>query len=208
MKHYTIEEKEFIAKYRPIVEVESIEFGHSVETMFDEAPALEMSFASEAGYKTHENDEECDVLWATIHFRDRGADFEKKYVAFYNFAQVFCMDDERKVSDYTCDMTPRIWFQESADKDGRFSVSVPLWVRPYSQENEDLLDYLCKNKASFTFNKVVVKNEFVCEEFEMLNGMMAEGGKTTDLSVWDISHSLADEQNEDDGTEEINPVVE
>ena len=187
---YTTEEKMLIAANRPEIEIESIEFSYAYENSGDEAPLDELCFMTEEAQDLYFTD--CvEGMYATFNFRDTGAKYSQKYVIFNGFAQIYdSLSDE--IADYQCDVVPTIIYQATADDDGRFSVSVPIFIRKVNDDEDDgqLIKKLSENEALFQFADVVVGNQFACESLKNVSGVIAELVEKKDISRICASYEL------------------
>ena len=196
MRNYTIEEKQFVVNNAPRIEIEKIEFGYCSESFGNDSPAEEVCFLTKEGQDAFYTEDGAEGVEVTFHFRDTGVDLVQKHVSFMGFAQIYDYDGD-ELLDFVCDIEPEIMFPAVADKDGRFSVTVPMLLSGRYEDKEDedksLIDRLRENKALFQFYGVVVSNQFAKERFGHVTGNFMPEGEKIDFGVGNITYCLADE---------------
>lgn len=192
MKKLTLKEKEFLIKYRPRVEIESITFaqggyGHVGD---GDLPDPETALVSELAGDVGTDNGDYEFVYADFTFVDKGADIEKKTLRFKGFAQFF--DDEGDV-DVCFDEAPDLIFSAVADKDGRFTVSVPMIIRPFSEDGVFAIDTMKSHEdAVYQFSSIEISNGFASEELIFVSGAFND----EECDVEDVEYRLADESKE------------
>ncbi len=183
--NYTIEEKSFICANRPMIKIENIGFEAFCACEGEDGPDMQgfAAFLREEAVEAENAGMVSEGAAVTFRFRDMGAPMEQKYVSFHGEAQFF--DDEaEEFGDYVFD-APEYVFEAVADADGRFEVTVPMWIGPMPDGDELTLDRLKRNHARFRFDGVVVGNQFVGEQFGVVGGFSdaSDGEKAEKESV-------------------------
>ena len=191
-KTLTLAEKDFICRNRPIVEIERLDFTSFHGMNGDgKTPDMAVGFISQYVDRT-KIDEDYELIFASFHFVDRGIDLQQKTVEFRGFSQFF--DNDGDIDIYFDE--PDWEFQAVADKDGRFCVSVPMFVRSLSEGTPCTLDILKSHSDSvFQFNSVVVSNPYVSENLDLVLGSFDDEKCTVENILYRLKEEQAEEEN-------------
>lgn len=188
---YTTEEKILIAQSHPEIEIEGIDFEYTSAYSEDDSPMEELCIMTEDVEKIYCL-EQVEGIYATFHFRDKGAKFGKKLVFFNDFAQIYD-DSSDEIVDYSCEIMPKIAYPATADDEGRFTVSVPIFIRKVDEDREEeetLVRDLCKDEALFNFGEIVVGNQFACEKINYVTGVISEHVEESGISIMCTDYDL------------------
>ena len=196
---YTTQEKLLMAAHHPEIEIEDVKFELCGYTFGDDSPADFVSYIADSAKDDYFSDNYCDGVYVTFRFRDKGAKFEQKYVSFPDFAQIHDPESETD-ANYICETNPKIVFNEFADDDGRFSVSVPIILRKVTEENENenILETFREHEALFMFGEIVIGNQFVDEHIYSVGGVIPKENEKAEVSKMNIRYELADYDDDDD----------
>ena len=202
MKEYTIEEQMLIVNACPKIDIEGIRFEYARETFGNDSPGEEICFLTEEGKEAFYSDDGAEGVEVTFYFRDAGVKLDQKYVSFNGFAQIFDPENEEEFN-FVCETVPALIIPATANKDGRFAVTVPMFLsKPYEDEedyNKCLLDVLKEHNALFQFYGVVIANQFAKERIGNISGIMEHDDKEIGVKARNITYCLADEpDNEED----------
>ena len=197
---YTIEEQTLISNTHPDVEIEDITFEYDYAELGQESPDESICYFTEEAYEAFNNGKEVEGVMVEFMFRDNGAKYDQKYIVFNNFAQLFCGEEEL---DYDCVVTPELVFPVVADKDGRFSISVPVYVRESVKGGNymEMLNTLKDNEGLFQFNGITIGNQFSEERIGTIMGTVPKEGEKVDCCMRNIQFHLAKYSVTDDSDE-------
>ena len=195
--NYTLEQKNFICANKPVTVIEKIDFETFCASEGNDGPDMQgiLAFYSEEAIEAEKAGKFSEGVNVTFHFRDTGAPMEQKYVRFYGDAQLF-YDGDDEFGDYTL-IAPEYVFEAVADADGRYEVTVPMWVGPAPDDDNWTLDKLVKNHGQFQFCYVFAANQFVGEQFGVV-GDFTSYADNKEISKEDIRYFILSESEEDE----------
>ncbi len=187
---YTIEEQTLIANTHPDIEIEDISFEYDYAELGQESPDESVCYFTEEAYEAFNNGKEVEGVMVEFKFRDNGAKYDQKYITFNEFAQLFCGEEDL---DYLCEVTPYLVFPIVADKEGRFSISIPIYVREAVKggDYKEMINTLRNEEGLFQFNGITIGNQFSEERIGTIMGIVPKEGEKVDCSMQDIEFHLA-----------------
>ena len=172
---YSIEEKAAILDHSPRIKIEKVEFNPIHSNDWGGYAAPEVCFLTEAADEAISYDRDVEGVQATFHFKDNGYPTEHKSVAFFGLAQFIgpdCGIEDEDENGFICSQAPNWVYDACADEDGRFKVTVDLYLREEKEdEDREAWDELMSGgEWSFLFNDMVVANQFFEEHIGSVSG--------------------------------------
>ena len=169
----TRKEKAIIDVKRPVISIEEIKFE---SICMDEAgvqPEKCCCFLTDEASDAIDYEEGIEGITAIFRFRDYGKKAGPKYVSFNGPAR-FTGNFHGEIVNFISSLSPAIAFPATEDKEGRFSVSVPFFIRKVDYESEDILEDMKSGVFLFTFNDITIDNQFVERRFDSILGLLSK----------------------------------
>ncbi|MBP5237182.1 MAG: hypothetical protein J6128_06675 [Clostridia bacterium] len=170
---YSIAEKAAILDHSPRIKIEKVEFTPIHSNDWGGFATPEICFLTEEAEDAVSYDRDVEGVQATFSFKDNGYPTEHKSVAFFGFAQIFGIDyGPENENGFICGQAPDRVFDAYADEDGRFKVTVDLYLK-VEEEDEDREEWdniMSSGEWSFLFKDMVVANQFFEEHIGSVCG--------------------------------------
>ena len=170
---YSVEEKAAILDHSPRIKIEKVEFTPIHSNDWGGFATPELCFLTEAAGEAVSCDRDVEGVQATFFLKDNGFPTEHKSVAFFGPAQIFGLDcGTEDENGFICSQAPNWVYDSYADEDGRFKVTVDLYLK-VEEEDEDREEWdkiMSGGAWSFLFNDMVVANQFFEEHIGSVSG--------------------------------------
>lgn len=178
MNHYSIAEKAFIAENHPNIILESYSFSSCINDIESGEAVLDESTFRDSGLKAVSEGTPSELFNLQLCFRDLNTRHPYHRIWYTGWAQ-FISDNE----NILLESVPEIVFDETADVDGRFSVTISFMCRDLTDEMLDddafrwLSDDTAKNNAMIAISGFHIANQFVDTCFDMLLNISDSDGE-------------------------------